>query len=90
MKLSNDLRDHLASWLKANGIDISTIPTEPHMTFDGRELTTDVFLFTEDGQRLLSPGRDELAITTATYTITTPPPADVAWWLRDRCPTCGR
>jgi len=31
-----------------------------------------------------------VARETVTYTITVPPPPDVATWLLPRCETCGR
>lgn len=90
MKLGNELHEHLVEWLKANGVNPHDVPTDAQMTYDGRELVTDLYVTTEDGKRLLAPGRDELAVTTGTFTITVEPPPDVAWWLRGRCPTCGR
>lgn len=90
MKLSNELQDHLVEWLKANGINPNDVPHDAEMTYDGNELNTDLYLAGEEGGRVMLPGRNELARTMATFTITVEPPPDVAWWLRTRCPTCGR
>lgn len=90
MKLGNELHEHLVEWLKANGINANDIPHDAEMTYEDRELNTDIYVTGEAGGRMLLPGRDELARTTATFAITVEPPSDVAWWLRRRCPTCGR
>lgn len=86
----DELREHVIEWLAANGIDPGRIPVDPHMTIDGDQLTTDQKVQNAAGVDQIVPGRDEIARETVTYTITDPPPPDVAVWLLPRCPTCGR
>lgn len=90
--LSNhdELRGHVLDWLRANEIDPNRIPANPCMTLVGDQLTTDEHVYSETGKIQLAPGTDEVARTTKTYTITAPPPPDVAEWLLPRCSTCGR
>lgn len=89
MTISEDLREHILAWLRANGIDPNIVPAEPYMTLDGDRMTTDVYQLDDSGHKMIAPGKDKLARTVATFTVT-PPPADVAEWLRPRCPECGR
>jgi hypothetical protein len=86
-----DLYGHVLDWLTANGIDPSRIPAEPHMTLVGDQLTTDQKVQNDRGRDQIDPS-DPTAIAreVVTYTITVPPPPDVATWLLPRCPTCGR
>lgn len=86
----DELRNNVCTWLKANGIDPRRIPDNAYISLADDRLTTEEFLFDTDGKVQMVPGGHESARTTATYTITVPPPADVAEWLRPRCPTCGR
>jgi hypothetical protein len=86
----HELYNHVLEWLRANGIKPENIPPDPTMTLDGDQLTTDVWMLGENGQRLVAPGEDALQRTVATFAVTVPPPADVAEWLRPRCPACGR
>jgi hypothetical protein len=86
----DELRGAVLAWLRANDIEPNNIPPDPTMTLDGDQLTTDVYMLGEKGQKLIAPGQDALQRTVATFTITVPPPPDVAEWLRPRCPTCGR
>lgn len=84
------LREQVVAWLAANEIEPDRIPTRPHMTLHGDRLTTD--------QKVKIGGRDQIdpatgdtvARETVTYTITVPPPPDVATWLLPRCSECGR
>lgn len=85
------LREQVIAWLTANEIDPNRIPTRPHMTLVGDQLTTDQRFLSAEGRVQLDPGRpDEIARETVTYTITVPPPPDVATWLLPRCSECGR
>lgn len=86
-----ELYGHVLDWLAANGIDAKRIPTDPHMTLVGDQLTTDRKVLGANGRDQIDP-RDPLRIAreTVTCTITVPPPPDVANWLLPRCPTCGR
>lgn len=85
------LREHVIAWLAANGIDVKRIPTDPHMTLDGDQLTTDQKVQNAAGHDQIDPATSNtIARATVTYTITVPPPPDVANWLLPRCPTCGR
>jgi len=86
-----ELYDHVLDWLIANGIDPKRIPADPHMTLYGDQLTTDQKVLGSNGKDQLDPANlDTIARETVTYTITVPPPLDVATWLLPRCPTCGR
>lgn len=90
MILTESLRDQLVEWLGANGIDAKVVPHDALMTYADGQLTTDLYLTGPNGGRVMEPNSsDEAARTSATYAVTAPPP-DVAWWLRRRCPTCGR
>lgn len=84
------LHGHLLVWLAANGIDARRIPVDPHMTLVGDQLTTDQKVQNAAGLDQIDPGADRIARETVTYTITVPPPVDVAAWLLPRCPACGR
>jgi hypothetical protein len=91
VRLSDELRDQVVAWLRANDINPKDIPPLPFMSLAGDRLTTQTFVRDAAGNRVLDPAhRDQLALTSRTFTITTPPPADVAEWLRPRCRTCGR
>lgn len=90
MQLTESLRDQILQWFGANGIDVMNVPHDALMTYSDGQLTTDLFLVGPDGSRAMEPNSSNRpARTTATYAVS-PPPPDVAWWLRDRCPTCGR
>lgn len=93
LDLSNrdDLRGHVLEWLRANEIDLRRIPADPHMTLVGDQLTTDEKLQNANGEDQIAPDLpDRVQRKTVTYTISVPPPPDVAEWLLPRCPTCGR
>lgn len=84
------LREQVLKWLVANEIDPGRIPSVPHMTLDGDRLTTDQKV-QKDGRDQIDPATmNSVARETVTYTITVPPPPDVATWLLPRCPECGR
>lgn len=86
-----ELLGHVLDWLTANDIDPKRIPVDPHMTLDGDQLTTDQKVLGANGRDQIDPGDpNRIVRETVTYTITVPPPADVANWLLPRCPTCGR
>lgn len=89
MIVTESLRDQLVQWLDANGIDAKIVPHDALMTYADGQLTTDLYVSGPNGGRVWEPSRDEAARTSATYPVTDPPP-DIAWWLRQRCPTCGR
>jgi hypothetical protein len=95
VKISNELRESVCDWLRANGIDPANIPVDPHMTLVGDQLTTLAHVLNADGHKMLDPAtastdNPTIAVTAQTYTITTPPPDDVAAWLKPRCHACGR
>lgn len=89
---TESLYRNVLAWLAANGIDAHRIPADPHMTLVGDQLTTDQKVRNAAGYDQVDPGSDppRIARETVTYTITVPPPADVAAWLLPRCETCGR
>ncbi|HVE25034.1 MAG TPA: hypothetical protein VNC22_06505 [Sporichthya sp.] len=89
MRVSDELREHLLAWLRANSINPNNIPPDAYMSIAGDQLTTEEHMLGPDGQKLFTPSGEVLARTTATYTVTAPP-ADVAEWLRPRCSECGR
>jgi hypothetical protein len=76
--------------LRANDINPNDIPHDAHVSLVDNQLTTDVWARNEQGKLHLDPGLLGPARTTTTFPISTPPPDDVAKWLRPRCPTCGR
>jgi hypothetical protein len=86
----DNLRQHVIDWLADNGIDANYIPPDPHMTLVGDQLTTDEQVRNAAGRKQIDPATEAIARKTVTYTITVPPPPDVAEWLLPKCPTCGR
>jgi hypothetical protein len=90
MQLMESIREQLVAWLDANGVDAKNVPHDALMTYADGQLTTDLYVTGPTGGHVMEPNSSNtVARTSATYPVTTPPP-DVAWWLRARCPTCGR
>jgi hypothetical protein len=87
---SEDLRSRILDWLRSNDIEPNDIPTNVHPSLVGDQLTTEVFQRNERGRIQFDPSIDGVAKATKTFTITVPPPPDVAEWLRPRCSECGR
>jgi hypothetical protein len=86
----DELRESVLAWLRGNEIRPEDIPADPNMTLDGDQLTSDVWMRGEKGQRLFAPGEPAmLQRSVQTFTVT-PPPPDVAAWLLPRCPACRR
>jgi uncharacterized protein YfaT (DUF1175 family) len=90
LSTQDTLRQHVIDWLAANGINANLIPRDPYMTLVGDQLTTDEQVRNAAGHKQLDPVTEQVARKIVTYTITVPPPPDVAEWLLPRCPTCGR
>lgn len=90
IRTDQELREHVLEWLRTNDIDPRDIPEDAYVTYAGDQLTTDLWVRNADGRLQFAPGMRELARTTGTFPISVSPPADVAEWLRPRCPTCGR
>lgn len=95
MTITDELRASVCDWLRANDIDPKVIPVDPHMTLVCDQLTTPVQMVNASGHKMLDPAtastdHPTIAVTTKTFTITVPPPADVAAWLKPQCRSCGR
>lgn len=82
--MSDELRSHVCAWLEANGVDPSNVPENASLSLVSDQLTTEVYVVNAAGKNVLTSDQRELARTTTTVTIRTPPPADVAEWLRTR------
>lgn len=86
----SELWTNVLAWLRANEIRPEDIPADPTMTFAGDQLTTDVFVRSAEGRKLLADDGKTAQRRVATFAITVPPPSDVAEWLRSARPSSGR
>jgi hypothetical protein len=90
VRLTDDIREQLLGWLRANDLDPDNIPTSARMSWVDGKLTTDVLVIDENGRKQVDPATgNTMARETKTFPTTEPPPL-VAAWLLPRCPTCGR
>lgn len=80
--LTDQMRQRLCDWLRANDVDPNNIPEGAPLSFAGGRLTAEVFVRDAQGKLQRAFGGDELRRETATFTMSTPPPADVARWMQ--------
>jgi hypothetical protein len=86
------LRSQVIAWFRANGVDTSRLPQDPHASITNGQLTFRRWVLSEPtGTPMIDPDdRNRLLTETVTVPLVVPPPPDVETWLAPTCPTCGR
>jgi hypothetical protein len=84
-----DFLGEVCAWFRANGIEPKALPADPKASIANGQLTT-LAKVQHNGRDVLNETRDGVLIETITVPLIVDPSADVAEWLRPRCPTCGR
>lgn len=89
-----DFRTKVCAWFRANGLDPARLPMESNASIADGRITTlrKVGRPGEHGRLVdvLNPNGDGVLVETVTVPLLVEPDAEIAEWLRPRCPTCGR
>lgn len=89
-----DFRTKVCAWFLANGLDPARLPAEPDASIADGQLTALRKVGRPGEHGRLVDVLDERGAGPLLETVTVPllvePDAEVAEWLRPRCPTCDR
>jgi hypothetical protein len=87
-----DFRKETCDWFRANGVDPSRLPVDPHASIADGQLTFRRAVLSElTGSRMLDPAEpNQLLTEVVTVPLIADPSPDIAEWLRPKCPACGQ
>ncbi|GIF08678.1 hypothetical protein [Actinoplanes siamensis] len=88
----DDFRREVCDWFRANGVDPGRLRQDPQASIADGRLTFRRVVFRElTGTPMMDPAEPFEPLTeVVTVPLVVQPSADIAEWLRPKCPTCGR